>query len=336
MHIGIGFNWAGIPFHKIIKLSQKAERLGYDSVWVAEDGMISGRDSITLLTCIARETRKVHLGTNILSVYHTRHLYMTALSVAALDQISDGRMIVGIGAGTYWPSYPENPKPLRMMKETIEGLRALLAGETFEYEGRRIKLQDPPPAYPWQVPKLVRARIPLYLAAMGPQMTRLAGEISDGIVLGIFIPPTEVPNRLKHFEAGALERNRDVDMLDVVCNIHIAASNDGSIEDGVRLMVAYWLWDEINDRVVAEANLDIDRIIRIRKAIADGDYSRAIALTCDQIVSAFGAVGTPEECYSQLERYHKAGVKRAILMPFGGDVDLALEIGANYYHSMFK
>jgi 5,10-methylenetetrahydromethanopterin reductase len=330
MRIATGFNWVWIPFGEILDLTIKAERLGYDSVWIAEDSMVTGRDSVSLLACIAQSTDRLKLGTNILSVSHTRHIHLTASTIAALDEISQGRMIVGVGAGTGWPSYPPDARPLKMMRETIEGIRSLLRENEFIYDGKRIILQNVPPGFLWDLPIQVRENIPIYLAGIGPKMTQLAGEIADGLVLELHVPPSEVPIRLQNLELGASKSGRDPNELDVVCNIHIAASEDGKIGDDVRYGVARWLSREASDECASRAGMDLEVVSAIRSAMADERYSDAVALVSDQMVRTVCVVGNKEDCLEKLLEYQSAGVKRAILMPLGGNPDLSLEFGAEF------
>jgi alkanesulfonate monooxygenase SsuD/methylene tetrahydromethanopterin reductase-like flavin-dependent oxidoreductase (luciferase family) len=81
-------------------------------------------------------TEWIGIGTNLIPAHHARHLHLLAATVAAVDEISQGRLMIGIGASTRWPSYPANARPLKMMRDAILGLRALLAGQEYDLDGQ--------------------------------------------------------------------------------------------------------------------------------------------------------------------------------------------------------
>ena len=221
MKIGIGFNGVGLPIRSAIELAQKAELAGYDSVWVAEDGWITGRDAISPLACMAYLTERVSLGTNLIPVHHSRHLHLTAVTAATIDEISNGRFIIGIGVGAGWPSYPEHAHPLKLIRDAILGLRALLTGQEYELDGKHITLRTNTPIYSWDLPSEVRKHMPIYLGARGPKITQLAGELADGVIIELYVPVTEIAPRLQNFYLGSQAAGRDPESLDVVMNLHI-------------------------------------------------------------------------------------------------------------------
>jgi 5,10-methylenetetrahydromethanopterin reductase len=330
MNIGIGFNGVWIPVREAIKRAHQAEKSGYESVWVAEDSPITGRDAISSLACMAYLTERVKLGTNLIPVYHNRHLYLTAVTAATNDEISNGRLILGIGAGTMWPSYPPDVKPIRMMKDTILGLRCLLAEQEFEYEGKLLKLRIPEQIFSWDLPKQVRARIPIYLGARGPRMTQLAGELADGILLELYLPSTEIKKRLKNLEIGAKKVNRDPTEINVTLNVHIYVTENGELGKDIRSHIANWIAHRVSDEVAEDAGLDLKAIELVRSSVRNEGHWAAASLVDRQMVEAFCAAGTPDKCLEKLREYQSVGITRAILLPFGGDLDLTIEVGGEF------
>ncbi|MBI2940157.1 MAG: LLM class flavin-dependent oxidoreductase [Chloroflexi bacterium] len=326
MRVGLGFDGSWLPLRAAIELARRAERAGYESVWVAED-LFTGRDAFSPLGAIAMVTERVGLGTCIVPVHHSRHLHVLASSAAAIDEISSGRFILGLGAGLGWPSYPEDARPLLMMREAIDGTRALLAGETFECQGKKLKLQG---TFSWDVLPQVRPRIPIYVGARGPKMTQLTGELADGIILELWVAPTEIAERRYHLERGARRAGRDPAELEMACLVHIFASADGQIDDCVRTHLAHWLARRVSDEVAAGAGLDLEAVAAVRAAVAREGRWSAASLVTRPMVDAFCAAGTPEQCLAKLREYRQAGVTLPILFPFGGDANLALEIGAEF------
>src|SRR3954466_3555686 len=180
--VHIGYWGLGLTAADQLAIVQEAERVGYDSVWTAE---AYGSDAATILAWIAGQTSRIKIGSAIFQM-PGRSATMTAMTAATLDQLSGGRMLLGIGSSG--PQVSEGwhgvrfGRQLQRTREYIEVVRMALARERVEYHGETIDL--PLPDGPGKALKLtiapVQERIPIYLAAIGPKNTALAGEIADG------------------------------------------------------------------------------------------------------------------------------------------------------------
>src|SRR5207253_5929614 len=161
-----------VPLTELPELARLAESTGYDSLWSEES---TGYDGFTPLVVAAQNTERVRLATGIVNVY-TRGPALLAQSAAALAELSGGRFVLGLGASSnviveQWNRIPFE-WPLAKVRETVEILRAVLAGERGP-GGFRLP-EAPPP-------------VPIVLAALRERMLRLAGEIADG-ALAHFLP----------------------------------------------------------------------------------------------------------------------------------------------------
>lgn len=330
MKIGIGFNGIGIPLREAVTLAAAADRAGLDSVWVAEDAWITGRDAITLLGSIAAVTQQVWLGTNLLPAHHSRHLQLLASTVAALDDLSNHRFILGIGAATKWASYPANAKPLQLMRECITGLRALTAGQEFILNDKPLLLRSREQIYMWDLPPLPDKPPPIYLGGRGPKMTQLAGEIADGLLVELYVAPTEIPERTRELHIGARAAGRDPDTLEVACNIHITVTADGAIDERLRQHMAGWYAARVPKEAIERANLDVQEVERMTHLMRTDGRAAAAAFVTRPMVQNLCVAGIVEECLAKLTEYQAAGVTHAILMPFGGDPQLALQVGVEF------
>ena len=172
MHIGY---WGlGLSSTEQLELVQEAERLGYDSVWTAE---AYGSDAVTILAWIAAQTERIKLGSAILQM-PGRSPAMTAMTAATLDQLSGGRVLLGIG--TSGPQVAEGwhgqrfGRQLQRTREYVDVVRMALRRERVEYRGETLEL--PLPDGPGKALKLtiapVQERIPIYIAAIGPKTPR--------------------------------------------------------------------------------------------------------------------------------------------------------------------
>ena len=180
-----------------------AEERGAHSAWVAE---WRGSDPISLLTAAARETDRIRLATGIINPY-TRTPTVIASAFATLDELSQGRMILGLGSSHAVPHVVswhglKFEKPLLRTKECIEIICGILTGRTVNYHGRIFEISN------FRLPsRPIRRSVPIYLAALGPRMLRLAGEVADGVLLNLCSP--DQLSRLEEFEReGARKAGR--------------------------------------------------------------------------------------------------------------------------------
>src|SRR5436190_9986268 len=180
----------GITAADQLRMVKEAEAAGFDSVWAAE---AYGSDAATVLAWLAAGTERIKIGSAIFQM-PARSPAMTAMTAATLDQLSDGRFLLGLG--TSGPQVAEGwhgqrfGRQLQRTREYVAVVRKALARERLEFTGETLQL--PLPDGPGKALKLtiapVQERIPIFLAAIGPRNTTLAGEIADGWLPFLFSP----------------------------------------------------------------------------------------------------------------------------------------------------
>src|SRR5881227_108511 len=176
--VHIGYWGLGLSSDDQLKIVREAERLGYDSVWTAE---AYGSDTATVLGWLAGQTSRIKLGSGIFQM-PGRSAAMTAMTAATLDQLSDGRMLLGIGSSG--PQVAEGwhgqrfGRQLQRTREYVAVVQMALARERVEFHGEALKLTIAP----------AQERMPIYLAAIGPKNTTLGAEIADGWIPTLFSP----------------------------------------------------------------------------------------------------------------------------------------------------
>src|SRR5881397_2409653 len=223
----IGYWGLGLTAEEQLKLVREAESLGFDSVWAAE---AYGSDAATVLAWLAGQTETINLGSAIFQM-PARSPAMAAMTAATLDQISGGRFRLGIG-----PSGPQVSegwhgvrfaRQLQRTREYVEVVRKALARERLEYHGETIEL--PLPDGPGKPLKLtiapVQERIPIYLAAIGPKNTALAGEIADGWIPTL-LDPEHLSDLRKLLEEGAARSGKSLDDFDIAPTVSLCISDD--------------------------------------------------------------------------------------------------------------
>src|SRR5918998_2134010 len=240
----IGYWGLGLSASEQLALVQEAERLGYDSVWTAE---AYGSDAATILGWLAGATSRIRLGSAIFQM-PGRSPAMTAMTAATLDELSGGRMILGIGSSgpqvaEGWHGQPF-AKQLQRTREYVEILRKAFARERVEYDGEIYTL--PLPNGPGKALKLtigtVQEQIPIYIAAIGPNNTQLTGEIADGW-LPFFFSPENVDDARKLLQEGADRAGRTIDdSFDIAPNVNVSIDDDiDRARDAMRPILALYI-----------------------------------------------------------------------------------------------
>jgi 5,10-methylenetetrahydromethanopterin reductase len=166
-----------IPVAGLAATARRAEALGYDDLWVADERFF--REVYTTLGACAAATTRLRLGTGVTDPF-SRHPALTAMAIATLDEVSGGRAVLGLGAGV--SGFRELGIDLQgsatAIAEAIDLIRRLLAGETATASGRHLRFDDGRLDF---TPG--RARLPIYVASQRAAGCRVAGRLGDGAIM---------------------------------------------------------------------------------------------------------------------------------------------------------
>ena len=219
MKVDIEFNSAGhVPSPGILEAAQIAEEKGFGAIWKGES---NSRDPVVILSSIAARTSRIELGT---AVYHifARTPVTTGYLAATLNELSRGRFILGLGcanpalASWHGTTYD---KPVGRMREYIDIVRKVCAGAKMESQGKYFSSHGFKLSFPTEQPLRV------FMAALGPQMTHLAGQIADGVITNM-ANPDQVAAIAASVREGAVEVGRDPSALEVVVKVRCAVNGD--------------------------------------------------------------------------------------------------------------
>jgi len=287
--------------------ARAAEAAGAASLWFAQH--MGYRDAFLSAAAAANVTRTVALAPTAISTYLWSPL-STAMSIATLDELSSGRAILIMSVGNILnlgESGVEPVKPIKVMREYVQALRGLFAGDAVELDGEVHTLRGAHMAFHKNTP------IPILVASTGPQMLRLAGEIADGVVLSTGLTLSATERCLDQVRAGAKRCGRDPAAVRSVGFIHLGVSEDGR-EGKARVLrkLAFLFRSRGHAENIASSGLDIDHAA-IMAANARRDLDGAVALLPEAAATAFGVAGTPRECREQLERYLSAGLTEPVI-----------------------
>ncbi len=314
---------------------QQLEQLGVDSVWAPE---IWGYDALTGLAFLAARTSTIGLGTFVVQL-GSRSPALLATSALSLQKLSGDRFRLGVGVSG--PAVMEGwhgvrfTKPVQTTRETIEIARIIARGDKLAHDGEIYPLPLPdsrgaalrPALDPAQLP----ARLPIYVAAMGPANLRLTGEVADGWLGNAFIPESSEVF-LDPIREGARSAGRDLDAIDLVVPVALEIADDEEAgralarkhADGYAFTIGAMGAGGTNFYNEAFARLgfgpQVAEVARLWKA---GDRGAAAAGVPLELGELTNLVGTPRRIAARLPHYRDAGVG-TLLAKLDGPYDAQL------------
>ena len=292
------------PTVEAVKLTVLAEKAGLDCVWYCQD--LFQRDVWVFLTAVASQTKRIHLGTGIVTPYSVSPAEL-AMHAATLDEYSGGRVRLGISVGAVeflkWAGIHVR-HPLSGMRESFNIIRRLMRGERVEHSGKVFKdwTED---AYMRFKP--VRDTIPLYLGAQSKRMLELTGEIADG-GLPLLFPPEYMETAFSHIDKGARKAGRTINDLDIVGCLWFSVANEREkAKDALRDLVTFY-GPHLAPDMIKYIGLTTEDFDPIRDALSRRDTASARSLMRDEMAN-LAIYGTPEDCVERINALVKNGLK---------------------------
>ena len=291
-------------------LAREAEARGYRTAWAGE---VTGADAFTALTLVACATSRLGLATGIVPI-QTRTPVVLALTAATLAHAAPGRVALGLGISSRiivgdWHGLPFS-RSLQQVREAVRIIRAVLAGERVNFDGafyrvRNFRMTSPPPAPP----------VPIYLAALGREMTELAGEIADGVLLN-WIAPETIPTSLQHLEAGARRAGRTLADFEIAAYVRTAVTDtpEPVRQALAREITGYAIVDSYA-RFFAASGFAAE-VEAVNAAWKAGDRVAATGRISPRLLDALGVVGPADVCRARLAEFARAGLTMPVVVPF--------------------
>ena len=290
-----------------VDLVRTAERCGYVDAWSFESYTT---DAFAPLAAAAMLAPKMRLGTAIVPVF-TRPPGLIAMSAATVQQLSGGRLILGLGTSTpvivqQWMGVPFE-HPLTRVRETVAAVRKSLSGEKVTLRGKTVQING------FRMNVTLDTPVPIYLGAQGAKMLRLVGEIADGLITN-FITPGTLPGMIAHVREGQRAAGKDTNApLDVVCRILVAIDEDTDALRGElrRHLTAYMTVPQYNN-FFREIGFEREATAAA-EAWNAGDRKAALAAVPDRMLEEIYVFGSLDHCRARLAEYTKAGVTATAL-----------------------
>jgi alkanesulfonate monooxygenase SsuD/methylene tetrahydromethanopterin reductase-like flavin-dependent oxidoreductase (luciferase family) len=312
----------GRSLDKTLDRVKLADGLGYDAIYTTH---IAGRDSLTVLMAYAAASGRARLGTGVVPIFSRTPATM-AQTAATIDEYSQGRMVLGLGVShrvtvENWHGQ-KITKPVTQMREYLQGVRAILRAE------------EPPDSefFPTKFAFMgysARPDLPIYVAALSPNMIKLAGELADGVMLWLcgptYIESTVIPALREGVEASG----RSFDDYDVVAAVPIALTDDPEAAKATfrQDLIPYASLPFY--RTMLEASGFADDLAEFDAGMADGDVERAKAGLSDAMIAELAGIGGRDDVHAAIRRYQDAGVTSPGVGGIAGtDFDAGLKAAA--------
>ena len=309
------------------RLAAAADQAGFRTVWFAENPFQRGVLPAASASAVA--TTAIAIGIGVFNPFN-RHPSLMAMEIAALDELAGGRAMLGIGVGVppVIARFAGFERPVTAMRDAVAILRGMLAGETVSHAGTvfsadAVSLGFAPP----------RRDIPVQIAAMGPRMLRLAGEIGDGVLISNMCPPGYTGHAAALAAAGAASAGRAPPGTVVKYMPCAVAADRASARRAIKPEIAAKLRGY--EDLFAEAPAAL-AAVRHGGAIEPALYAATLerlrageapdTALDEAFVDVYGIAGTVGDCLRRIEELGAGGATEIALTFVGGDAarDIAL------------
>lgn len=303
MKFGFGFV-PKMPLADSLQVVRKGEALGYDMIWIPDQSFY--RDPFLVMSAWAQATSTVQFMIGVTNPY-TRHPAQVARSMATLDEITNGRANLGIGAGNrrelLLPMGYEQTAAATRCREMAEIVRELLRGEKVQYSSEYvvaegIRLEWTPP----------RADLPIYIAGRGGLLLETAGEVADGAIVGAVVSPQGLDYVFGAIERGAQKAGKPLGAVKVVSWVTMRVTDDyDGIKDKLKASVAHIIGGA-PENLLAALGLEDEYVKTLKATYFQGGQAAAAAHVTDREIDMLSVVGDAETVRAKVRRLAERGV----------------------------
>jgi 5,10-methylenetetrahydromethanopterin reductase len=315
-----GFATGYDPAHSVrdmARLAAEVESRGYD-MFLFSEALLCNRDSVTAMAAFGLATTRILLGCT--QVVRLRTPLVMAQTLATLDELTGGRVVLAPGACTEKHARRHGLAPFTpavTLREWIEGIRRILAGERLTYRGQSFEMDEG--RLNWKAP---RPTIPFWIAAMSRTGLQVAGEVADGVLLDAHTSPEYVENAVVILREAVQKAGRDWASFEVAqivpCSVedtHDEAVDATRWEAASRFESPNFAVETERRLRVGEPAIDRRDFPMLKEALDRGGRAAVAEVLPKSLVENTTATGTPDEVRARVDRYRKAGVTFPLVRP---------------------
>jgi 5,10-methylenetetrahydromethanopterin reductase len=292
------------------------EALGFDELWVC-DSSLHARDVFAYLTLAAANTKRLKLGVSVFQPY-TRHPAINVNGMATINEISNGRAMMAVGAG----DRPQlelgfKPAPVQLVRDMISVSRGLLKGQSVTFTNAQFQLVDA------RIRSNTLTDVPIYVACSGPKMLQMAGECADGVLMMCGASPETISFALDNVKIGLRPSGRHMNEADIAWGAATVIADDTAHAlDQTRVMAA-WYANHSPHYVTSTAEVDMMR--RRDPGTNLHEARAAAALAPDDMVDQLALAGPPRKIIDRLDAARALGINHFVLFLIGPEKRSTLE-----------
>ena len=306
-----------VPLAEHAEIAREAEQLGYTDAWSLE---VDGIDCFSPLAVIGSATQ-LRLGTAIANVY-TRGPATLAMTAAGLAEVAPGRFCLGVGAGSQpivesWNGGTFR-RPATRVRETVEFLRRVFAGERVVFEGETFTVQG------FRLSRIPTAPIPIHVAALRPAMLRVAGQVGDGAIIN-WLSAEDVKKSVAVVREAAQTAGRDPEAVEITARLFVCVDPPSeATETGIRRHINTYLNVPVY-KAFHEWLGRTEALGPMWQAWESGDRKGAVAAIPESVIDELILRGSVDNIHAHVKRYMDAGVTTAFLQLQSFDKDPAVK-----------
>jgi len=312
---------------EVVDLAVRAEALGYDDFWLADERFF--REAYTILGLVAARTSRIRLGPGVTDPY-SRHPALTAMAIATLDEVSDGRAVLGLGAGVsgFREMGIDASRSALAIREAVTLIRGLLAGQTVTVKGEQVSFTDG--RLDVRAP---RADVPIYVASQREAGCRVAGRIADGAIMQGCVADALLRFFKERVAEGARRAARDAGGIELVARINVCIADDAdAARDVMRPTIVRSLAAQRPDFFTFRA-AGLEPPAALREAVLNLAYTHDPApllklapMVPDAFVDAVTLCGPPGVVAAGVARLARGGIGQLMVYPLGLEGNIAATI----------
>jgi len=307
-------------FWKTVYYAIQSEKRGFDNLWITDH--YNNRNVYVTLAVTAMHTKEIIFGPGVTNPFLVNPI-MTTQSLASLDELAPGRVVLGMGAGdktTLASTGIEAKKQLSAVVDSIAIFKAMLEGKSVDYEGNVFKVTGTKFNFK------PRGQIPIYIGAQGPKMLATAGKIGDGVLINAS-HPKDMDYAVSQIKKGVSEAGKNISDVDVTA--YTSFSVHKKLEKAIKAaspVVAFIVAGSPNI-ILERHELDLAKADTIRGALKKGDFGTAFGSVTLEMIEAFSIAGTPDMCNQKITRLLKSGITQFVVgSPIGPNVRKSIDV----------
>lgn len=305
---------------RCVELAVAAEKAGFDAIWFAENPY--GRGVIPAVAACMLATKTIEVGIGVFNPFN-RHPTLIAMEMGALDELSNGRSNLGLGAGVQKilaKARISSDKPIAAMRDAINIVRQLMTGQSVTYEGKifsalDIKLEFEP----------LRKNYPIVMAAMGDQALRLSGEIADGVMISNLCTTGFTKRAIEIISSSADKRTLPAPPRIIQYAPCVAKTDRKAARDFAKQVVGGMIMRSFGHEGTPQSrqwhligsDLPESHFEGIQQRLAAGENGADVV--SDTVLDLYAVAGDANDCLKAYQRYFDAGVDEVVVTFRGPD-----------------